>query len=91
MVKVLPYLMVPKLQIRSETIDSYEIGYKGKLSKNFFIDVNAYYNQSNRFISPLVNIATNGRTVTHVGDKPIGRLFLVPMVLLYLLTLILDT
>ena len=62
---------IAKLEV--ETINSYEVGYKGKLSKKLFIDVNAYYNQSDRFISPLVNIATNGRTVTHVGDKPIGQ------------------
>lgn len=62
---------IAKLEV--ETINSYEIGYKGKLSDGFFIDVNAYYNQSDQFISPLVNIATNGRTVTHVGDKPIGE------------------
>lgn len=62
---------IAKLEV--ETINSYEVGYKGKLSKRLFIDVNAYYNQSDKFISPLVNIATNGRTVTHVGDKPIGE------------------
>jgi iron complex outermembrane receptor protein len=62
---------IAKLEV--ETINSYEVGYKGKLSKRLFIDVNAYYNQSDKFISPLVNIATNGRKVTHVGDKPIGE------------------
>ena len=62
---------IAKLEV--ETINSYEVGYKGKLSGKLFLDVNAYYNQSDRFISPLVNIATNGRTVTMVGDKPIGE------------------
>jgi len=59
-----------------ETINSYEIGFKGKLSDKLFIDTNAYYNQSDNFISPLVNVAdsANGNFVTHVGDQPIGDL-----------------
>ncbi|PYE83162.1 iron complex outermembrane receptor protein [Winogradskyella epiphytica] len=63
---------IPKLDV--ETINSYEIGYKGQLSDKLFIDVNAYYNQSDNFISPLVNVAdtANGNFVTHVGDQPIG-------------------
>ncbi|NRD24522.1 TonB-dependent receptor [Winogradskyella litoriviva] len=64
---------IAKLDV--ETINSYEIGYKGQLSDKLFIDVNAYYNQSDNFISPLRNIAdaANGNFVTHVGDKPIGE------------------
>lgn len=61
---------VAKLNV--ETINSYEVGYKGKFTNNFFVDVNAYYNKSKNFISPLRNIATGGNTVTHVGDQPIG-------------------
>ncbi|OBX26472.1 iron complex outermembrane receptor protein [Gelidibacter algens] len=64
---------IPKLDV--ETINSYEIGYKGKLSDKLFIDTNAYYNRSDNFISPLVNVAdaANGNNVTFVGDKPIGE------------------
>ena len=64
---------IDKLDV--ETINSYEIGYKGQLTDKLFIDVNAYYNQSDNFISPLRNIAdaANGNFVTHVGDKPIGE------------------
>jgi iron complex outermembrane receptor protein len=64
---------IAKLDV--ETINSYEIGYKGQLSDKLFVDVNAYYNQSDNFISPLRNIAdaANGNFVTHVGDKPIGE------------------
>ncbi|GAA4246556.1 MULTISPECIES: TonB-dependent receptor [Winogradskyella] len=64
---------VPKLDV--ETINSYEIGYKGQLSDKLFIDVNAYYNQSDNFISPLVTVsdAANGNNVTHVGNTPIGE------------------
>lgn len=62
---------IPKLQV--ETINSYEIGYKGKLTDKLFIDTNAYYNQSDNFISPLVNVAAAG-PVTLVGSTPIGEL-----------------
>ncbi|MFD2892456.1 carboxypeptidase-like regulatory domain-containing protein [Flavobacterium chuncheonense] len=64
---------IDKLEV--ETINSYEIGYKGRITKNFYTDINAYYNQSDNFISPLRNIAdpANGVTVTHMGDKPIGE------------------
>jgi len=63
---------IQKLDV--ETINSYEIGYKGQLSDKLFIDTNAYYNQSDNFISPLRNIAdaANGNYVTHIGDQPIG-------------------
>ena len=64
---------IQKLDV--ETINSYELGYKGKLSDKLYIDTNAYYNLSDNFISPLRNIAdaANGNNVTLVGDKPIGE------------------
>jgi len=60
---------IDKLDV--ETIDSYEVGYKGQLSDKLFIDANAYYNKSKNFISPLRNVAdaANGNFVTHVGDE----------------------
>ncbi|WP_178991065.1 TonB-dependent receptor [Winogradskyella schleiferi] len=63
---------IQKLDV--ETINSYEIGYKGQLTDKLFVDVNGYYNQSDNFISPLRNIAdaANGNFVTQVGDQPIG-------------------
>jgi len=63
--------VIPRLQV--ETINSYEIGYKGKLSDKLFVDTNAYYNQSDNFISPLVNVAA-GSPVELVGSTPIGEL-----------------
>lgn len=54
-----------------ETINSFEVGYKGSIKKKFYIDANAYYNLSENFISPLTQLATNGRTVTKRGDDPI--------------------
>ncbi len=58
-----------------ESINTYEIGYKGKIANKLFIDANAYYNQSENFISPLrmITDAANGVVVTHVGDKPIDE------------------
>lgn len=56
-----------------ETIDSYEIGYKGKIAGDkLFLDVNAYYNQSKNFLSPLKNISATS-PVAKRGDTPIGE------------------
>ena len=57
-----------------ETINSFEVGYKGSIDKKFYIDVNAYYNLSENFISPLTQLATNGRTVTHRGDQALSTI-----------------
>lgn len=57
--------------LKVETINTYEIGYKGTVSPKLYLDVNAYYNISENFLSPLIQIATNGRTVTHRGTRPI--------------------
>ncbi len=64
---------IQKLDV--ETINSYELGFKGQLSDKLFIDTNAYYNQSDNFISPLRNIAdaANGNFVTHIGDQPLAE------------------
>lgn len=63
---------IAKLNV--ETINSFEVGYKGSFSNKFFVDVNAYYNKSENFISPLRNIADagNGNFVTHIGDKALA-------------------
>lgn len=56
--------------LKVETIETVEAGYKGQLSKKLFVDANAYYNWSRDFLSPALNIATNGRTVTRRGEQP---------------------
>ncbi|MEY8869273.1 TonB-dependent receptor [Meridianimaribacter flavus] len=58
-----------------ETINSFELGFKGKISDKLFIDASAYYNMSENFISPLRNIvdAENGNFVTHIGDTPVDE------------------
>lgn len=57
-----------------ETINSFEVGYKGDFNKKLYVDVNAYYNLSENFISPLTQLATNGRTVTHRGDQALSEI-----------------
>lgn len=65
--------------LKPETIQTYEIGYKGHmLDGKLYVDANAYYNSSDDFLSPLTNIApkafTDGIMVTHRGDQPIAEL-----------------
>ncbi len=68
-----------------ETIQTFEAGYKHVLGGRVYVDANAYYNLSENFLSPLVNIATQGRTVTMRGDQPIDELGAIPgFVLTYL-------
>jgi outer membrane receptor for ferrienterochelin and colicins len=56
-----------------ETIRSIEAGYKGKLfGDRFFIDINGYYNVSEDFLSPLLNIAQAGNPVVSRGSTPIA-------------------
>ena len=63
--------LIKKLQV--ETIKTLEIGYKGKVTPKFFIDANAYYNRSQNFLSPAINIATLGRKVVKRGDTPMSQ------------------
>lgn len=51
-----------------EKLQTYEIGYKGNIgSKKFYADVNAYYNISEDFLSPVTVIGV----ATERGDTPI--------------------
>ncbi|PTX44519.1 iron complex outermembrane receptor protein [Christiangramia gaetbulicola] len=63
---------IPELQV--ETIKSWEVGYKGKLfGEKTFFEANAYYNMSEDFLSPLINISATS-PVARRGDTPIGDL-----------------
>ncbi len=62
---------IPKLEV--ETINTFEVGYKGLIQNKLYVDVNAYYNKSEHFLTPLLNIATQGRKVTKRGDTPIQQ------------------
>lgn len=48
-----------------EKIQTIELGYKGLLAKNFFFDANAYYNISDNFLSPSINIAPDREFYDH--------------------------
>ena len=63
--------VIDKLKV--ETIKTVEVGYKGKVTPKFFIDANAYYNRSQNFLSPAINIATLGRKVVKRGDTPMSE------------------
>ncbi len=62
---------IPKLEV--ETINTFEAGYKGLIKNKLYVDVNAYYNKSEHFLTPLLNIATQGRKVTKRGDTPMQQ------------------
>lgn len=62
---------IPALKV--EKISTFELGYKGKLTDRLFFDANAYYNISEDFLSPAINIATNGRTVVKRGDQDMSE------------------
>lgn len=54
-----------------EQINTWEIGYKGTVSKKLYIDINGYYGNSKNFLSPAT--AVGGRALK-VGDIPIPAL-----------------
>jgi len=55
---------VAKLKV--EQIQTIEAGYKGVFGEKFFLDANAYYNISQDFLSPSVNIAPDrGELIDH--------------------------
>jgi len=63
--------------LKVETLQTFELGYKSSVGSKFFIDANAYYNTSENFISPLINIGANAntnitRTVLKRGDQLIS-------------------
>ncbi len=62
---------VKKLEV--ETIQTFEVGYKGVFHQKLFVDVNGYYNMSENFISPLVNIASASNPITHRGGTPMSQ------------------
>lgn len=83
--------VIPELQV--ETIQTIEVGYKGKIADKLFLDANAYYNISKDFLSPALNIAdpANGILVTERDGTPLTELqpgfateFGSPLVLTYI-------
>jgi outer membrane receptor for ferrienterochelin and colicins len=54
---------VEKLQV--EKIRTIELGYKAQIGKRVYLDANAYYNQSENFLSPSINVATDRDLYDH--------------------------
>ncbi|MFH4963420.1 TonB-dependent receptor [Gaetbulibacter sp. M235] len=52
-----------------EKVNSFEVGYRGNLSKSLYADVNAYYNINKNFLSPVTVIGV----ATERGDTPISE------------------
>lgn len=49
----------------AEQIQTIELGYKGFIAKKFYFDANAYYNISENFLSPTINIAPDREFFDH--------------------------
>lgn len=63
-------------KLKVETIQTIELGYKGKITDRLYIDANAYYNISSDFLSPAINLANpaKGVLVTQRGNQPLSQL-----------------
>lgn len=48
-----------------EKIKTVELGYKAQLGKRVFLDANAYYNSSENFLSPAINVAADRELFDH--------------------------
>ncbi|GLU53673.1 hypothetical protein Dfri01_31340 [Dyadobacter frigoris] len=51
--------------LNPEQINTWELGYKGKVTRKIYVDVNAYYGKSKNFLSPAISVG--GRTLS-VGN-----------------------
>jgi iron complex outermembrane receptor protein len=54
--------------LNPEEINTWEVGYKGTITKKLYVDVNGYYGNSKNFLSPAISVG--GRALS-VGDIPI--------------------
>jgi iron complex outermembrane receptor protein len=54
--------------LEPEEINTWEVGYKGTITKKFYMDINGYYGRSKNFLSPAITVG--GRALS-VGDIPI--------------------
>lgn len=61
--------------LQVETINTFEVGYKGNLGNRVYLDVNGYFNISQNFLSPAINIANAGagNFVTARGGVPMSE------------------
>ncbi len=61
--------------LNPEEINTWELGYKGTISKKLYIDINGYYGISKNFLSPALSVG--GRALS-VGNLPITTPLLIP-------------
>ena len=64
-----PNSVATTVSLKPEEINTWEIGYKGTVTKKLYIDINGYYGQSQNFLSPAISVG--GRALS-VGDIPIA-------------------
>ncbi|MCS6930040.1 MAG: TonB-dependent receptor [Saprospiraceae bacterium] len=69
---VVGQFQVPRLQV--ERIRTLELGYKGQLNKRIYVDANAYFNRSQNFLSPAINVATDRELFDHDGNPNTPRI-----------------
>ncbi|MDW8019103.1 MAG: TonB-dependent receptor [Chloroherpetonaceae bacterium] len=65
-------------KLRPERVDTYEIGYKGVLTGNLFLDISAYFQNSADFISPAVPLYsgfTPDQRVVRIGNTDVQPQF----------------
>jgi len=63
-----PGSVTTTVALQPEEIHTWELGYKGTISKKLYVDINGYYGQSKNFLSPAITVG--GRALS-VGDIPI--------------------
>jgi iron complex outermembrane receptor protein len=63
-----PTSIATTVALKPEEISTWEVGYKGTISKKLYVDINGYYGKSENFLSPAITVS--GRALS-VGDIPI--------------------
>jgi outer membrane receptor for ferrienterochelin and colicins len=61
---------VQTIRLKPEMVNTWEIGYKGTVARNWYVDVNAYYGTSINFISPPRVVAGRATQVDDVRVYP---------------------
>jgi outer membrane receptor for ferrienterochelin and colicins len=63
-----PGAVATTVALNPEEIRTLEVGYKGAVTKKFYLDINGYYGKTKNFLSPATSVS--GRALA-VGDIPI--------------------
>jgi iron complex outermembrane receptor protein len=56
--------------LKPEEVQSWELGYKGKISKPLYIDISGYYAKSNNFITPAISVPGRALEVDGITVHP---------------------